>query len=151
MFTLVFGIVEFGTAFGDFISLRQGAREGARQAVVASFGSNASCPLFPAPSSSDTGKLMCLVKDRIDPAHPELIRVKVLFPDAGGYQVGNAIRVCAQYELHSRTNFLFLGPMLDDRRLSTRVDMRAETLSTTAGADHLAAAEETSFPGGWSC
>ena len=36
---LVFGIIDYGRFFFDSVSLRQGAREGARQAVVLKYGS----------------------------------------------------------------------------------------------------------------
>ena len=34
LFLLLFGVIEFAIAFNDYQSIRQGARDGARQAVV---------------------------------------------------------------------------------------------------------------------
>ena len=36
-FTLLFGVIEFGYQFNDYQALRQGVREGARQATVEQF------------------------------------------------------------------------------------------------------------------
>lgn len=142
---------EFGLVFSDQLALRQSVREAARTAAVASFAADASCPLFPAPSSNETARLMCRVKHLADEGHPELVRVKLVFPDPGGYALGNALRVCAQHKLGSVTNFGPFPDLLDDGHSETKVDMRIERLTTTEGPGRLAPAGETPFAGGWSC
>jgi hypothetical protein len=79
---LLFGVIEFGTVFGNTISFRQGVREGARQGVVANFGSTSTCNLHGTTgASSNIQNLMGRVRhdlrggtgaDRVRPA-PDLV------------------------------------------------------------------------------
>jgi hypothetical protein len=140
-FLLVMGICEFGVGFSNNIALRQGVREGARQGAVANVGSNTSCPVTGTTPNTDTKKLICLTKDRIGLDETKT-RVKVVL--TGPYQRGTSVIVCAQHKLNSVTGMF--APVLDDRELTTKVEMRIEE---TAGT--LAAAQETPPAGGdWS-
>lgn len=143
LIALVFGIVEFGMAFNDYISIRQGARDGARQAAVANFGS-VSCTPVGVDGTTDAGKLVCLTKDRVGLSGPSWTdtRVKVVVPS--GYDVGDDLIVCAQYPLNSVTGMF--APILNNKYLKTKVTMRAEQVDAT-----FASAEETAPTGGnWS-
>ena len=147
---LVFGIIDFGFAFNSYISERQGAAQGGRQAVVANFGSNSTCPLTgltgPGSNALETKQLMCLVKDRVglDEAHT---RVGVSF-GAGGYAVGAPVLVCVEYPLSSVTRFF--ATLLDGKVLKSKAEMRIEQVTTTSGAAAFAAAAETPQSGSWS-
>ena len=72
LFTLVFGIVQYGLYFNDSLSARQGVREGARMGVVRNF---AACGT----ASTDMDKLRCNTKAQID-ALTSAVYVKVVRP-----------------------------------------------------------------------
>jgi hypothetical protein len=144
---LLFGLVDFGFAFNSYISERQGAGEGGRQAIVANFGSNSTCPLTGAGSASlETKRLMCLVKDRIGLDETKT-RVGISFGSAG-YTVGNPVLVCVEYPLSSVTQLF--APLLDGKVLKTKAEMRVEQVTSTSGAGAFAAAAETPQSGSWS-
>ncbi len=136
LFALLFGVVELGTTYTDWISLRQGAREAARQGSVANFGTTATCSLdFSGAASAPSAgmqRLMCLAKRQIglDVART---RIRVILADAalqsGGaaWTVGNGLIVCAQYPLQSVTGFL--SPVLNGRYLKTKTSMRIEQVA----------------------
>jgi Flp pilus assembly protein TadG len=42
---IVFGIIQFGSTYNNYESVRQGVRDAARQGVVGQFGTNTSCGL----------------------------------------------------------------------------------------------------------
>src|SRR5262249_41136118 len=73
-FLLIFGMIEFGLDYNDYISVRNGSREGARLAVVNDVSSAPSCringstvspPANPTNSTDATNALICKTKDRI--------------------------------------------------------------------------------------
>ena len=147
---LVFGIIDFGFAFNSYISERQGAAQGGRQAIVANFGSNSTCPLTgltgAGSNALETKQLMCLVKDRVGLDEAKT-RVGVSF-GTGGYAVGAPVLVCVEYPLSSVTNFY--GALLDGKVLKSKTEMRIEQVTTSSGADAFAAAAETPQSGSWS-
>src|SRR3954467_8998561 len=73
LFLLTFGIIDFGNAYNNFMSLRQGTRKGLRMAVVntnpaPSGGGGWNCPIVSgnAPAQgSDAYDLICYVKKQI--------------------------------------------------------------------------------------
>jgi Flp pilus assembly protein TadG len=139
---LVFGMCEFGIAFNNLNSIRQGTREGARQAVVANFGTNSACSLTGAPSNTELRQLMCLTKDRVQLSNTTNTRVKLLFE--GDYEPGNSIRLCTMYPLSSVTGMF--SPLLNGRVLTTEVEMRVEQID-----EDLVAGQETALSGqSWS-
>jgi hypothetical protein len=134
---LLFGTVDFGIALLNMNTTRQGTREGARQAVVANFGSSTTCTATPDSISGESRKLICLVKNRIG-LNAADTRLKVTFP--GANQVGDSLLVCAQYPMRSTTGLL--GPALNGRVVRTKVEMRIEKADT-----NLVAVTETALPG----
>ena len=67
---LIFGVIEFGMVYNNDISLRQGAREAARQGAVGTFGpaSTTGSPCYltgTTGASTDMKNLMCLAKNQI--------------------------------------------------------------------------------------
>ena len=138
LMTLIFGVVEFGIVFNDYIGLRQGARDAARQAVVAEFGS-VSCTPVGYTTAGETKDLMCLAKDR---SASDDVRVKVIVP--APYVVGSTVVVCTQKALVSHTG-LFAG-ILNDIEIKTEVKMRVEQVGTT----FVSAAETAPTGGDWS-
>jgi len=141
---IVFAIIDFGVAYNDYLSVRQGGREGARQAVVSSVGTNSACSTegFSGPEGSDTDKLFCLIKDRVGLAHAGT-RVKLDF-EGSTFTAKKSLAVCVQYPVTSTTGFL--DSLIGTRTVHTEVQMRVEL--TTAS---LVEAQETALPGGdWS-
>ncbi|MGH8972462.1 MAG: TadE/TadG family type IV pilus assembly protein [Acidimicrobiia bacterium] len=150
LLALVFGIIDFGFAFNSYISERQGTAQGGRQAIVANFGSNSTCPLTgltgAGSNSLETKQLMCLVKDRVGLDEAKT-RVGVSF-GSGGYAVGQPVLVCVEYPLSSVTHFF--GALLDGKVLKSKAELRIEQVTTTSGSAAFAAAAETPQSGSWS-
>ena len=153
LFLLLFGLIDFGFIYNDFLSLRQGARDGARQGAVANFGSNSTCnTLMGSVTSTQTKQLMCTTHDRIGLDSGSSIKTRVavcLAPTAHtvtrvGYQgscsgdsagtnsgtdytSGNTLIVCAMAPATSRSGFL--NPFLGNGVVTTRVAIRIESTS----------------------
>ena len=130
---LTFGIIEFGIAFNDFISVRNGTREGARLGVVDDVKNAPSCPISGVPyippptpinSLDATKALICKTKSRIDLDKTQ-IRVKVSF--TGTQTVGDNLTICATYPVSSLS-----GQVLGNGTLTSRVTMRLEQVPTPA-------------------
>src|SRR3954447_20281912 len=63
---LLFGLIDFGFIYNDFIQVRQGVRDGARQGAVASFGSDSTCQgLSTVATSLQAKQLLCATRNRI--------------------------------------------------------------------------------------
>ena len=137
LFLLLSGIIDFGMAFANQNSARQGVREGARQAVVANLDSDGSCTIVGGTLPDATRKVICMTKSRIGLPEADT-RVMVAF--GGTNQAGDSLLVCAQYPLTSATGVF--EPVMDGRALTAKVEMRIEKadLTLTAGA-------ETALPG----
>jgi hypothetical protein len=112
-------------------------REGARQAVVANVGDDATCTLVGVTASDATKKAMCLTKERIG-LNASAARVKILF--SGSNQIGDALLVCAQYPMSSATGVF--KTLMTGRTLTSKVQMRIETVDL-----NLASAAESPLPG----
>ncbi|GAA2739328.1 hypothetical protein GCM10009867_34930 [Pedococcus aerophilus] len=133
LFLLVFGILDYGMLFFDSIGLRQGAREGARQAVVQKYG--AGC------SGAANAQIVCTVKGATDLTLGSAA-VKVRAPD--GWVQGKQLIVCVQSKERSLTGFV---PFPANGIIRTRTVMSIEEASPTLTAD----IEETAPAGGnWS-
>ena len=145
---VLFGIIQFGTIYSDFISIREGARDAARQGAVANFGptftTGSPCHLAVAEGSTpspDIENLMCLVKNEIGLAGTD-VRVDVLLakPDFSGtdssWTVGDGLIVCAQFAIHTQT--ALLATLIGDPFLKTKTTARIEQPSSnseTAGSE----------------
>ena len=129
---LFMGIIDFGLAISDYNSLRQGDREGVRRAVVADVGTDTTCPITGDAPNDDTLALVCLSKDKIG-LDASATKIAVVLDSS--YQEGDALILCAQYPLMSRTGFF--GFILDSKAVHSQVDMRIEktTLDIEAYAE----------------
>jgi hypothetical protein len=143
LFLLIFGIIDFGSAYNDLISLRQGVREGARQGSVGVFGGTTGCQLQGASGSTETRELMCLTKNRIGSDDADL-RVKVDLNTEN--KVGQGLLVCAQRPVKSVSGFL--SPVLDGRFMRTKVEIAIETVP--AGTSLTAGEEDPPSGSNWS-
>lgn len=158
LFLILFGMIEFGLNINDYQSLRQADREGARDAVVADYGTDTSCTLTGVTASTtpetNAKKVMCKVKSRsgLD------VRVKVQFiPPVGTPSTTNrgTVKVCAARKASSITGLL--APFLKNVNLTSRIEMRAEkdlnndTAGGTESAKQLTTLAETDPSGrSWS-
>lgn len=140
LFTLLFGIIEFGYQFNNYQALRQGVREAARKGAVLEFGTDTSCGLasLSGDPSVDVRRLMCLAKNQIG-LGDDATRVKIMFTDAAitrqesaGYVESNALVVCAQSRMDSLSGFF---PVLDGRTLRSKTTIRIEQSSSQAQRD----------------
>jgi hypothetical protein len=133
---LVFGMIQFGTIYNDFISVRQGTRDAARQGAVANFGptftTGSPCNLSVATGSTpspDIENLMCLAKSQIGLAGSD-IRVDVIFakPDFSAadssWTVGDGLIVCTQAAMHTQTQLL--AALIGSPFLKTKTAIRIE-------------------------
>lgn len=126
---LLLGMVDFGFAFGDYISLRNGVREGARQAAINPPGSRTCTLDSPAPPNAATQNLACLTKDRIGLDDGD-VQVAIVLLDgddtdtvAGG--VGDPVRVCARIPAESTSGIT--QPFFSGRTIAVAAEMRIET------------------------
>jgi len=135
---LVFGVVEFGVVYNNDITLRQGAREAARQGAVGNFGvaSTTGSPCYltgTTGASTDIKNLMCLAKSQIGLDATKL-RIKVLsgnsdFTGSGTFSKNDSLIVCAQYPLDNAAKIV--SPLLGGATLRTKTSIRIETAYST--------------------
>jgi hypothetical protein len=126
---IVFGIIEFGLAFNDYLNVRNGSREAARLGVVNDLdnapackinGSSVSPPAIPANTSEGTNALICKAKDRIG-LDGTKTKIKIAIT---GEAVGENLKVCAKFPVEAITGFL--GPLFEGKTLVSSVTMRLE-------------------------
>ena len=136
---IVFGIIEFGTTYSNYISLRDGVRQSSRLAVVGSTsGISTSCGLVGASEASNSvRRIMCLTKREIG-LNQDQVRVKVMsatptFTGTGTFAKNDALIICAQIPTKAVTGFLTSA--LTGNTLRTKLAMRIEKgdLSAVAG------------------
>jgi Flp pilus assembly protein TadG len=148
LMVLICGIIDFGTTYNDYQSLRSGVRDGTRDSVVTNYGVTSSCnsgTASPSPAATNVvSKIICHVKDRAGLGYG--VRVGVWAP--GGWTIGASLRVCAQAFASSTTGIT--GPFLDGKVMTAKVEMRIEQALSTTGspAPTFAAAQETALSGG---
>ena len=135
LFTLLFGIFEFGLTYNNYQSVRQGARDGARAAVVNNL---ASAPCTGTPAQM----LTCLVEQEVglDAARTYVMVVTADTPAASDR---GRIKVCVQFKNQSVTGFF---PFLNNNYLRTRVEMRNERGTAPPAFD---SAESLPAGGSW--
>ena len=123
LISVVCGVVDFGFAFHDWNAVRQGARD-AMRVVVADITPPApqggwSCPITG--SGSGVPGLVCYTKAQVG-LNANNTRVKVYF--ATPFTAGNAVKVCVQYTVSSKTGFY--GAILNDKVLNSTVESLIE-------------------------
>jgi Flp pilus assembly protein TadG len=126
---LLFGIVEFGIAFNDYISVRNGSREGARAAVVNDVKNAPSCtinggtvspPAAPTSAGDATNAIVCKTKNRIGLDESQ-VKVKV---SVAGTSIGDTVTVCASVPVQTLSGLL--APIMSGKVLTSNVTMRLE-------------------------
>jgi hypothetical protein len=117
---LVFGIIEFGFAFNDYLEVRSAAREGARLAAV-----NNNCPA-PCASSGDAMRNDLLTKTKQRAwGLATGVHTGVSYT---GTSVGQDVSMCVNYKIRSFTGFF--QPVLDNVVLKSKGTMRLEQPAT---------------------
>jgi Flp pilus assembly protein TadG len=154
LFLILFGIIDFGFIYNDFLSLRQGVRDGARVGAVANFGTNTGCsasantsvtPGTGAAASTEAQQLICTTRDKIG-LDQSKTRVAVTLAGPQGaacpstgtcYSDGAELVVCAMYPATSRSGFLkpFLGNGVVTTRVAIRVEQTGQETGTAASDD----------------
>jgi hypothetical protein len=138
LLTLVFGIIDFGSVYNDFLSVRQGTREGARQAAVSTkplpssgtWASNGCVTSISSTTNPDGYDLVCFTKARMG-LNKSAARVKVFFVSQGGskpFAAGQGVTVCVQYPATSVSGYM--APFVKGRVLASMVEIRIEQDST---------------------
>ena len=105
LFLLLFGIIDYGLLFFDSIGLRQGAREGARQAVVQK--TSGGCTASPYTATS----MKCAVTKATDLTLATNVAVKITPVDSAGAETptwsqGSQLKVCVQAKEQSLTGYV---------------------------------------------
>jgi Flp pilus assembly protein TadG len=145
LFLLLFGIIEFAIAFNDYQSIRQGARDGARQAVVKDYGSSTSCGINGAAAAAPVNaqRIICTTKARTGLGNDVRVGLRVTENAPTGFK-NDTVKVCVVRLVDPVTGLL--DPFLEDRPLRTEVDMRVERDIELVGGDYL----EDDPSGDWS-
>ena len=120
LFLLVFGIMDYGRLFFDSVSLRQGAREAARQAVVQKY--NASC----------SGKVGAMIACSARAASDITIGTLAVYVPQVTWAQGNQLLVCMQSK-EQGTGFVPFPAILKTKvYMSIEVDSPSVLASDTA-------------------
>ena len=116
LFLLVFGIIDYGMLFFDTIGLRQGTREGARQAVV-------QLPSTACNQAAFNDKVICATKQATENTLGDASGVRVKVYVAGRpWSKGGQLIVCTQVKEKSITGFV----PFPSKPLQTRTIMSIE-------------------------
>jgi Flp pilus assembly protein TadG len=136
---LLFGTIDMGAVYNDYISVRQATREGSRQAAVSTIPqppsgtwAQAGCQTTGLTVGSDAYDLACFTKGRMG-LNEANARVSVWFTPqtapALPFLAGQGVVVCTQYKTGSLTGLL--APLLNNKVLSSQIEIRIEQSSAT--------------------
>ena len=120
LFTLIFGIVEFGWAYAQTLDVRHGAREGARLAAVNHANGTT-------PDTSQTQAIVTATCNRLDDnGQTRNVRIKITL---NGSAIGDSVTVQIRSDLETLTGFF---PFLENNELNSTVELRLEQKATYA-------------------
>jgi Flp pilus assembly protein TadG len=155
---ILFAVIDFSWAFYQYISLRQGVREGAREAAITTLPGDATawpgCSLaannLPGATNSKTTAgedfydMICYTKSRIGLGMGTNVRVQIAWSNNSANPaepqswapttnpaLTDSIVVCAQYKISSLTGAL--SPVLNNYVVTSKTEIRIEQPSTTLG------------------
>jgi Flp pilus assembly protein TadG len=156
LFLILFSVIDFSWAFYQYISLRQGVREGAREAAVTTIPGYATswpgCTLasnnVPAPQTQVTAgvdffDMMCYTKSRIGLGMGPNVRVSIAWSSGEAENwapttnpsATDSVVICAQYKISSLTGAL--SPILNNYVITSKTEIRIEQPSTLPYGDIL--------------
>src|SRR5947209_4370072 len=107
LFTLLFGVIDYGLYFADVLSVQQGVSDAAREAtltVPAAWPGTGTCGALPAPldgaATSDLAKIACGLAASVQPVGGSTLAVKAEVVTPTGAPTSqwiqpNRLRVCA--------------------------------------------------------
>jgi Flp pilus assembly protein TadG len=131
-FVMIFGMIEFGVDYNNYISVRNGSREAARMGVVNDLDGAPACKINgvtvtpPAtitsttPASDSTNALICKAKSRIG-LSSATTKIKIVVPNP---TIGGTLQLCASYPVTSITGLV--APFVAGKTLISNVTMRLE-------------------------
>src|SRR3954453_15093727 len=106
LFLVLFGLIDFGFIYNDFLSVRQGVRDGARQGAVANFGTQRSCTndsFTSSITSTETKELICSTRNRIGLDNNKMRVAVCLAPTSGTVNTRNGGKCSADTPATVRT------------------------------------------------
>lgn len=123
LFTLVFGVIEYGYAFFQKLDVRHGAREGARLAAVNYSATNLT-------GAAQRAELLAATCERMDASDDVQVRFTQLDGDGDGAinEIGDRVVVEVFAPLDTLTGFF--DSVLDTVDLSSTVTLRSEQSQT---------------------
>jgi Flp pilus assembly protein TadG len=136
-FVLIFGMIEFGSDYNNYIAVRNGTREGARLGIVNDLNNAPACKINGAtvtppatitsatPALDATNALICKTKDRIG-LSSSTVKVKVVVPPSA--TIGSSLQLCASYPVNSITGLV--SSFVAGKTLVSNVTMRLEQVPT---------------------
>lgn len=138
LMTVLFGIIEFGFAYNDYLALRSAAREGARIAAVNNgcLGSAASVAPCGNADSERNDLLADTIKKSDQLSAKKDIAISVWLPDgsaAANRAVGKDVAVSLSTQMKSRTGLF--APFIDPITLKATARMRLEQKPTYSAGD----------------
>jgi Flp pilus assembly protein TadG len=116
LFPLLFGVLQYGIYFNDYLQVRQGVRQGVRSAVVLGF-TQTGCT-----TGTDSAKVVCKTKKLTAPSSGP-VRVYVKAPT--GWGTGKALIVCATVQSVNMVGFPL--PNNGYAKASTQMSIEQET------------------------
>ena len=137
LFSLLFGIIDFGYLFSQNVTLRNATQSAGRFAAVGDFGDDTVCALDgDVPEAASTRALRCLVKSEAG-VDEGALRVKVALPE--GYDRGEPLLVCSEYAASSMSGFF--GFLIDGKVLHAKTRQRIEQVIDPEDGGLVAGAE----------
>jgi TadE-like protein len=143
LLALVLGMIDYGFTFNDAIAVRQGGREGLREAIVNTKppapNGTWNCPTGSgAPAAgTDAYNILCFTKLMVGLNQSKTV-VKVYFTN---FSAGQPVKICVQYKASSVTGAY--KAFLDGKVLATSVESLVEQTQAS-----MTAFAETSWPDG---
>lgn len=129
LFSLLFGVIEFGLLYNSLIELRSTAREGGRLAVVDNGCAYSACTTT---ADQQRDSLIQSIQGKLaGTARPANVSISVYTPS--GKTVGSDVIICLNYTYTSMTGLF--QPFLNNKILRAKADMRLEQPATfTSGS-----------------
>jgi Flp pilus assembly protein TadG len=144
LFLLIFGIVEFGWAFSQNLDVRQGAREGARLAIVNYSVTTSSCTAGGTAACNNTRRdeLLAEVCDRLD-FDSDGTRLRIQREDGTDtgtqdFNLGDTVLMDVEKPLATLTGVLdtFLDSVILDSHVEMRIEQPAQWTEMGSGDWH---------------
>jgi TadE-like protein len=156
LFTLLFGIIDYGLYFADALAVQQGVADAAREAtlsvgsVSANWAGDGSClPGLATIATNDLAKVVCKASSSIEPVGGGVLAVKaeIVGPDGTPTNLwapGNRLRLCGVTRHAAVLPFV---PMPSGGVLTSRVDMPIQPGGPTSALLLNAVAQDASIAG----